>query len=184
MPWPPPLRATPHTRPGAHTRPTAPRRRTRPTATSPPCPHHLRRRTRSQYNSAAESTLVSDIRLPRVLTGAAATDEGQERADAEAEIQRCTQVGGMVAMQGWGWCRGRRIRHGRGADAEAEIKPCTQVGEALHAGWWGGIGSMCLCVGIADRQSSVGVCRCWRHMLPPTLAYHLTAAKQKAATPL
>lgn len=70
---------------GAHHALTGPR--------SPPSPTPpARRRTKSAYNAAAESTLVADIRPARLLTGAAGGDEGAERQEAEAEIERCSKV--------------------------------------------------------------------------------------------
>lgn len=59
----------------------------------PPTPLALRcRRTRSQYNRTAESTMVSDLRPPRILAGAATADDGREREAAQAEMMRCAKV--------------------------------------------------------------------------------------------
>lgn len=55
--------------------------------TSPP-----RRRLKSRYNAAAESTQVADIRPARLLGGNGAAGEGAERTEAQATIERCDQV--------------------------------------------------------------------------------------------
>lgn len=49
------------------------------------------RRTRSAYNSTAESTLVGDLRPARLLSGAATVDDGREREAAQADMQACDQ---------------------------------------------------------------------------------------------
>ncbi|EFN54004.1 hypothetical protein CHLNCDRAFT_58355 [Chlorella variabilis] len=48
-------------------------------------------RTRSAYNSTAESTLVGDLRPARLLSGAATVDDGREREAAQADMQACDQ---------------------------------------------------------------------------------------------
>ena len=60
------------------------------------------RRTQSRYNASAESTLVSDLRPARLLSGAAGADDGRERATALAEIQRFNQVRQAGLQAGFG----------------------------------------------------------------------------------
>ncbi|KAL4856314.1 Structural maintenance of chromosomes protein 5 [Chlorella vulgaris] len=56
-------------------------------------------RTRSNYNRAAESTMVSDVRPARLLTGAATVDDGRHREQAQADIQQCMRDASLIEQQ-------------------------------------------------------------------------------------
>jgi hypothetical protein len=70
------------------------------------------RRTRSQYNRTAESTMVSDLRPARILSGAATADDGREREAAQAEMRECDKELETLEQQAQELYCQARAKHG------------------------------------------------------------------------